>query len=42
MFYLAAYAMMNVGAFAVVSHLSGKGEKHVSVDDFAGLARRNR
>jgi NADH-quinone oxidoreductase subunit N len=38
MFYLAAYAMMNVGAFAVVAHLSGKGEKHVSVDDFAGLA----
>ena len=27
MFYLAAYAFMNVGAFAVVSHLSGKGEK---------------
>jgi NADH-quinone oxidoreductase subunit N len=40
MFYLAAYAMMNVGAFAVVTHLSGKGEKHVSVDDFAGLAVR--
>lgn len=38
MFYLAAYAMMNVGAFAVVTHLSGKGEKHVSVEDFAGLA----
>jgi NADH-quinone oxidoreductase subunit N len=40
MFYLAAYAMMNVGAFAVVTHLAGKGEKHVSVDDFAGLATR--
>ena len=26
MFYLAAYAFMNIGAFAVVSHLSGKGE----------------
>ena len=38
MFYLAAYAMMNIGAFAVVTHLSGKGEKHVSVDDFSGLA----
>ena len=24
MFYLAAYAFMNIGAFAVVSHLSGK------------------
>jgi NADH-quinone oxidoreductase subunit N len=40
MFYLAAYAMMNVGAFAVVTHLSGKGEKHVAIDDFNGLAVR--
>jgi NADH-quinone oxidoreductase subunit N len=40
MFYLAAYALMNVGAFAVVSHLAGKGEKSVGVDDFAGLALR--
>jgi len=40
MFYLAAYALMNVGAFAVIAHLSGKGERFVSVDDFAGLATR--
>jgi NADH-quinone oxidoreductase subunit N len=40
MFYLAAYAMMNVGAFAVVTHLAGKGEKHVSIEDFSGLAVR--
>jgi NADH-quinone oxidoreductase subunit N len=40
MFYLAAYALMNIGAFAVVAHLSGKGERFVSVDDFAGLAVR--
>ena len=40
MFYLAAYALMNIGAFAVVTHLSGKGERFVSVDDFAGLAER--
>jgi NADH-quinone oxidoreductase subunit N len=38
MFYLAAYAFMNIGAFAVVSHLSGKGERFLAVDDFAGLA----
>ncbi|MGB7760122.1 MAG: NADH-quinone oxidoreductase subunit N [Bryobacteraceae bacterium] len=37
MFYLAAYACMNVGAFAVVSHLSGKGERYQSIEDFAGL-----
>ena len=40
MFYLAAYACMNVGAFIVVSHVAGKGEKRVSVSDFAGLASR--
>jgi len=40
MFYLAAYALMNIGAFAVVAHLSGKGERFLSVDDFAGLAAR--
>ena len=38
MFYLAAYALMNVGAFAAVAHLAGKGERFVSIDDFAGLA----
>jgi NADH-quinone oxidoreductase subunit N len=40
MFYLAAYALMNIGAFAVVAHLSGKGERFLSVDDFAGLGAR--
>src|SRR5579863_29478 len=40
MFYLAAYALMNIGAFAVVAHLSGKGERFLNVDDFAGLAER--
>ena len=40
MFYLAAYAFMNIGAFAVVSHLSGRGEQYQNVDDFAGLAER--
>lgn len=38
MFYLAAYALMNVGAFAVVAHLARKGERYVDVEDFAGLA----
>src|SRR3984957_9603124 len=38
MFYLAGYAFMNIGAFAVVSHLSGKGERYQAVDDFSGLA----
>lgn len=40
MFYLAAYAFMNIGAFAVVTHLSGRGERYQSIDDFSGLAQR--
>src|SRR5205085_12257774 len=39
MFYLAAYACMNIGAFSCVSYLSGRGEKYQSIDDFKGLAR---
>ncbi len=40
MFYLAAYAFMNIGAFAVVSHLSGKGERYQNIEDFSGLAQK--
>jgi NADH-quinone oxidoreductase subunit N len=41
MFYSAAYAAMNVGAFAVVSHLAGRREKYVAVEDYAGLGRKS-
>jgi NADH-quinone oxidoreductase subunit N len=41
MFYTAAYAAMNVGAFAVVSHFANAGEKYVTLDDYAGLGRRS-
>jgi len=37
MFYLAAYAFMNIGAFAVITHFSRKGEKFVEIEDLAGL-----
>jgi NADH-quinone oxidoreductase subunit N len=40
MFYLAAYAFTNIGAFAVVTYFSRKGERYVGIDDFAGLAQR--
>ncbi len=40
MFYLASYAFVNVGAFAVVSYVASRGEKNVGVEDFAGLAAR--
>jgi NADH-quinone oxidoreductase subunit N len=39
-FYTAAYAAMNVGAFAVVAHLANAGEKYVTLEDYAGLGRR--
>lgn len=38
MFYLAAYVLMNIGAFAVISHLAGKGEKYLRIEDLAGLS----
>jgi NADH-quinone oxidoreductase subunit N len=37
MFYLASYAFMNIGAFAVITHFSRQGEKYVEVEDLAGL-----
>jgi NADH-quinone oxidoreductase subunit N len=40
MFYLAAYALTNIGAFAVVTYFARKDEKYVAIDDFAGLAQR--
>ena len=40
MFYLAAYAFTNFGAFAVVTHVARKGERYVKIDDFAGLAQQ--
>src|SRR6202140_3576493 len=41
MFYTAAYAAMNVGTFAFVSHFANAGEKYVTLEDYAGLGRRS-
>jgi NADH-quinone oxidoreductase subunit N len=38
LFYTAAYAAMNVGAFLVLTQLSGLDERLRSLDDFTGLA----
>ena len=40
-FYAASYAAMNVGAFAIVAHLASRGERYVTLDDYAGLGRRS-
>jgi NADH-quinone oxidoreductase subunit N len=39
MFYTAAYAAMNLGAFAVVSHFADAGERYVTLEDYEGLGR---
>jgi len=39
-FYAASYAVMNVGAFIVISHVAGHGERFVNIEDYAGLGRR--
>jgi len=41
MFYTAAYAAMNVGAFAVIGHFAGAGERYVTLEDYSGLGRRS-
>jgi NADH-quinone oxidoreductase subunit N len=40
LFYLLGYALVKVGAFTIVSQLGGAGEKHLSLDDYSGLGRR--
>lgn len=40
LFYLLTYALVKVGAFTIVSQFGGLGEKHLQLDDFAGLAER--
>jgi NADH-quinone oxidoreductase subunit N len=40
LFYLLTYALVKVGAFTIVSQFGGAGEKHLQLDDFAGLAER--
>ena len=39
-FYTATYAAMNVGAFAVITQLSGYNESLRTLDDYTGLAQR--
>jgi NADH-quinone oxidoreductase subunit N len=38
LFYLTAYALMNVGAFVLIAHLAGNGETATQIDDYIGLA----
>jgi NADH-quinone oxidoreductase subunit N len=40
LFYLAAYALMKLGAFLVVAHVGGPGERRLEIRDFAGLGTK--
>src|ERR1700687_302557 len=40
LYYLLAYALVKVGAFTVVSHLGGEGERRIEINDYAGLGQR--
>ncbi len=40
LFYLVSYALVKLGAFLIVAQLGGAGERHVDIEDFRGLARR--
>ncbi|HYL10934.1 MAG TPA: NADH-quinone oxidoreductase subunit N [Candidatus Acidoferrales bacterium] len=40
LYYLLAYALMKVGAFTIVGHLGGTGERHLEIEDYAGLGQR--
>ena len=37
MFYLVVYALMNVGAFVLIAHLAGTGERWTNIEDFRGF-----
>ena len=39
MFYIVAYAMMNLGAFAIISIVEGEDDKNLSLDDYTGFSR---
>jgi NADH-quinone oxidoreductase subunit N len=40
LYYTLAYTFMNIGAFALITVLGGKGEERVSVQDYRGLGYR--
>jgi NADH-quinone oxidoreductase subunit N len=41
LYYLIAYTLMNIGAFAVVLLVARQGDKYEKIDDFAGLGKKH-
>ncbi len=40
LFYLAGYATMTLGAFLIVAHVGGAGERRLDISDYAGLGTK--
>src|SRR5260370_12609269 len=40
LFYLLSYALVNLGAFTIVSQLGGPGENNLSLDDYPRLSHK--
>jgi NADH-quinone oxidoreductase subunit N len=40
LFYLVGYALVKMGAFLIVAHMGGPGERRVDIEDFTGLGGR--
>jgi NADH-quinone oxidoreductase subunit N len=40
LFYIVIYTIMNLVAFSIIMSFSGKGDRRVNLDDYAGLGRR--
>lgn len=41
LYYLLAYTLMNIGAFALITVLAGKGEERITVQDYSGIGYKN-
>lgn len=41
LFYLSAYAFMNIGAFGIISWMEQQGDKKLTFDDYAGLSSQH-
>jgi NADH-quinone oxidoreductase subunit N len=41
LFYMLAYTLMNIGAFAIITYIGGLGEERITIKDYAGLGYRS-
>ena len=41
LFYMLAYTLMNIGAFAIITYIGGQGEERTTIKDYTGLGYRH-